>query len=59
MAETNGERNSVTCPHCGKAFVGELLTGRGGRDRGFKCPHCRLFVPAARADEPESAVNPT
>jgi transposase len=59
MTETAGERYSVTCPHCGKPFVGELLTGAGERHRGFKCPHCKLFVPAERADEPESAVNPT
>jgi phage FluMu protein Com len=51
MAETNGERYSVTCPHCRKAFVGELLTGDAQRYHGFKCPHCKLFVPAERADE--------
>ena len=51
MAETNGERYSVTCPHCRKSFVGELLEGDAQRYRGFKCPHCKLFVPAERADE--------
>jgi DNA-directed RNA polymerase subunit RPC12/RpoP len=40
----------VDCPHCGKTFEGELLTGRSpGSQRGFKCPHCRLFVPFERA----------
>ena len=44
----------VACPHCKKRFRGELI-GREGEPRsGFKCPHCRLFVPAERAKEPES-----
>ncbi len=47
----NGERYSVTCPHCRKKFVGELIAGGAQRYRGFKCPHCKLFVPAERADE--------
>jgi DNA-directed RNA polymerase subunit RPC12/RpoP len=41
----------VTCPHCKKAFVAELLGDRAAPQRGFKCPHCRLFVPYERADE--------
>ena len=41
----------VTCPHCGKPFREELLTGLGRSLHGFKCPHCRLFVPFERADE--------
>ena len=45
----------VVCPHCKKPFDGELLA-EGSRHEGFKCPHCRLFVPAERAggdgDEP-------
>jgi hypothetical protein len=41
----------VTCPHCGKPFREELLTGPAARYTGFKCPHCRLFVPYERADE--------
>jgi hypothetical protein len=39
----------VTCPHCKKQFAGKLL-GDAGRHRGFKCPHCRLFVPFAHAN---------
>jgi DNA-directed RNA polymerase subunit RPC12/RpoP len=40
----------VVCPHCGKTFEGELMTAaRAPRARGFKCPHCRLFVPFERA----------
>jgi len=38
----------VVCPHCKKPFDGELLA-EGSRHEGFKCPHCRLFVPAERA----------
>jgi DNA-directed RNA polymerase subunit RPC12/RpoP len=38
----------VVCPHCKKAFRANLLDGSAERYRGFKCPHCRLFVPAAR-----------
>jgi endogenous inhibitor of DNA gyrase (YacG/DUF329 family) len=41
----------VTCPHCRKEFRQELLTGPAARYTGFKCPHCRLFVPYERADE--------
>jgi phage FluMu protein Com len=40
----------IRCPHCKKTFAGSLLAGAAERYRGFKCPHCKLFVPAARAD---------
>jgi len=39
----------IVCPHCKKKFDGELLA-EGSRHEGFKCPHCRLFVPAERAN---------
>ena len=39
----------VVCPHCKKQFTATLIAGGAERYRGFKCPHCRLFVPAARA----------
>jgi hypothetical protein len=39
----------IVCPHCKKPFEAELLS-QGSRHAGFKCPHCRLFVPAERAD---------
>jgi hypothetical protein len=45
------EQHDVTCPHCSRAFTGPLL--RGGTRRGFKCPHCRLFVPLARVETQE------
>jgi transposase-like protein len=39
----------VVCPHCKKTFTAELIAGQTERHRGFKCPHCKLFVPADRA----------
>ena len=48
----------VTCPHCGKTFREELLTGPAERYHGFKCPHCRLFVPFERASEQNGAEPP-
>jgi DNA-directed RNA polymerase subunit RPC12/RpoP len=47
-------RYEILCPHCKKPFVGRLLAG-DSRHRGFKCPHCRLFVPFERADGPDGA----
>lgn len=41
---------SVTCPHCHRSSEAELLAGGKSVQRGFKCPHCRLFVPVERAD---------
>jgi len=41
----------VECPHCHKSFRAETIEGSAARYRGFKCPHCRLFVPFARAQE--------
>jgi DNA-directed RNA polymerase subunit RPC12/RpoP len=47
-------RYSLVCPHCGKEFEGELLVDQSTpSSRGFKCPHCRLFVPFERADGAE------
>ena len=43
--------HEVSCPHCRKPFVGELLAGASARYRGFKCPHCRLFVPLERVED--------
>jgi DNA-directed RNA polymerase subunit RPC12/RpoP len=45
------EQQEVVCPHCGKEFKGELLVASTSQGpRGFKCPHCRLFVPLERAE---------
>jgi hypothetical protein len=42
----------VRCPHCKKPFEAAApMTGPAARYRGFKCPHCRLFVPYERAAE--------
>jgi hypothetical protein len=45
----------VVCPHCGKSFREELLTGPAERYHGFKCPHCRLFVPFERVADQDAA----
>ena len=44
------ERVEIRCPHCKKPFSADLMAGSAERYRGFKCPHCRLFVLAARTN---------
>jgi tRNA(Ile2) C34 agmatinyltransferase TiaS len=45
--------HTVVCPHCHKQFEAEPLdASASGGPGGFKCPHCRLFVPADRAERP-------
>jgi DNA-directed RNA polymerase subunit RPC12/RpoP len=51
MSETQATGYEVACPHCHKRFTARLIEGAAERYRGFKCPHCKLFVPAAHADE--------
>ena len=51
----NGTAHEVSCPHCKKPFRAELMHGDAARYEGFKCPHCRLFVPAGRADPADAA----
>jgi transposase-like protein len=46
---TKMQNEATVCPHCKKPFDGELLA-EGSRHEGFKCPNCRLFVPAQRAN---------
>ena len=42
----------VECPHCHKGFsAAPIEGGRAARYLGFKCPHCKLFVPLQRATE--------
>jgi hypothetical protein len=43
------ETFEVTCPHCNEPFTAQLIEGAAPPHRGFKCPHCRLFVPYERA----------
>ena len=45
--------STTSCPHCKKAFKGELIEGVTPANRGFKCPHCRLFALMDRV-EPQS-----
>jgi hypothetical protein len=52
MAETEHLAGfDVECPHCHKRFTGEAMEGSAARYHGFKCPHCKLFVPYQRAAE--------
>jgi DNA-directed RNA polymerase subunit RPC12/RpoP len=50
----NGTECEVVCPHCKKPFRAALMHGDAPRYEGFKCPHCRLFVPAERAAPADS-----
>jgi DNA-directed RNA polymerase subunit RPC12/RpoP len=53
------EEHRVVCPHCGKEFEGELLASPSmPRPNGFKCPHCRLFVPLERAEPADERAEP-
>lgn len=54
--ERAGTAFDVTCPHCRKQFTGEVI-GEGAQ-QGFKCPHCKLFVPFERADDNEDEEPP-
>ncbi len=51
------ETHAVVCPHCRKEFRAQLIAGGAERYRGFKCPHCKLFVPLERVldQEPPAA----
>lgn len=41
----------IRCPHCKKQFTADVMPGSASRYNGFKCPHCRLFVPLERVEE--------
>jgi hypothetical protein len=49
-------RFEAVCPHCRKEFVGELLAAPSVHQRGFKCPHCKLFVPHERSQQDAEAA---
>jgi DNA-directed RNA polymerase subunit RPC12/RpoP len=51
---TPAQTHAVTCPHCKKEFEGELIAGSAPRYTGFKCPHCKLFVPYERTEADET-----
>jgi DNA-directed RNA polymerase subunit RPC12/RpoP len=52
-ATEDRDPHEIVCPHCKKTFTAELISGGAERYRGYKCPHCKLFVPAERAEEAE------
>jgi hypothetical protein len=51
---TNEQGFDIECPHCHKSFAASepIDGGRAARYLGFKCPHCRLFIPLQRAGQP-------
>jgi transposase-like protein len=49
--EQHEDAAAVNCPHCRKSFVPAPLARPSARHRGYKCPHCRLFVPLERASD--------
>jgi transposase-like protein len=51
MAGQGTGTTAIACPHCHKPFAPRLLAGGRERHRGFKCPHCKLFVPESRAED--------
>jgi transposase len=54
MAPDQSATTTITCPHCHESVEVELLDGDAGRLRGFKCPHCKLFIPEDRAEVPDA-----
>jgi hypothetical protein len=42
----------MQCPHCRKSFRADVL-GPNTKHAGYKCPHCKLFVPLGRAEDTE------
>jgi DNA-directed RNA polymerase subunit RPC12/RpoP len=53
MEERERAALEVECPHCHKRFSSPVIEGSAARYRGFKCPHCRLFVPAVHGEDRE------
>ena len=52
------ETVEATCPHCHKTFEPSPLPRPTVRQRGYKCPHCRLFVPIERAADTPISRDP-
>ena len=60
MSGVRQERSfEVECPHCHKRFAAQPIEGgRAARYLGFKCPHCKLFVPLTRANDGDLVDEP-
>ncbi len=52
-------QHQVECPHCHKPFTAEVIEGSAARYRGFKCPHCKLFVPAVHGEDEKLSRDPS
>ncbi len=39
---------TINCVHCKKSFPMSVV-GADTRHEGYKCPHCKLYMPLARA----------
>jgi DNA-directed RNA polymerase subunit RPC12/RpoP len=50
VEDTQATGYEVECPHCHRSFSAQLIEGSAERYRGFKCPHCKLFVPAEHGE---------
>ena len=52
--------DNLSAGHRAAARYGELIEGDTPANRGFKCPHCRLFAPYERAQPqpPEAGAAP-
>jgi phage FluMu protein Com len=59
VEDANGTGYEVECPHCHKSFSAKLIEGAAARYRGFKCPHCKLFVPAEHGGAEAEAARPS
>jgi DNA-directed RNA polymerase subunit RPC12/RpoP len=51
---SSSSAHKIVCPHCGKEFEAELMSGESDRHLGFKCPHCRLFVAYSRVEDQDA-----
>ncbi len=42
---------TVDCLHCKKSFSTDVVAPNT-RHEGYKCPHCKLYMPVGRTDAP-------
>jgi predicted RNA-binding Zn-ribbon protein involved in translation (DUF1610 family) len=54
MVAKGSSAQHVVCVHCGKPFRSEVLSP-DTEQAGFKCPHCKLYMPLERVEETDAA----